>query len=404
MKLSEELAWRGFINQSTFKNLTEIDGQDIALYLGTDPSGDSLHVGHLAAQMMARCFLEHGAKVILLVGGGTGQVGDPRDTEERELMSLETIENNKKALTAQVSQLFDGQEFELVDNAEWLNDVQLLDFLRDTGKYFSMGQLVGREHFKARVGEGKSGMSFAEFAYTLLQGYDYWNLYKTRGVNLQIGGADQWGNILSGVDLIRKKEGVEVDALTVNLVVDPATGRKFGKSEAGEGVWLDPDKTSPYQFYQFWLNVSDEGAAQFLKLYTRLDKETIDATIEDHSVNPAARVAQRKLAHEVTTLVHGREITESVERVTRVLFGGADFHELSDADLDSLAREISTVTIGGTIVNALVESGLASSNGEALRLIKQNAISLNGEKITADAEISESSLIKKGKNNFVLVR
>ena len=400
MKLSEELTWRGFVNQSTFKSLDELDKKDITLYLGTDPSGDSLHVGHLAAQMMARCFLEHGAKVILLIGGGTGQIGDPRDTEERELISLETIDANKKSLAKQVSQLFGGRDFELVDNAEWLSDIKLLDFLRDTGKYFSMGQLVDREHFKARVGEGKSGMSFAEFSYTLLQGYDYWNLYHSYGANLQIGGADQWGNILSGVDLIRKKEGVEVDALTVSLVIDPATGRKFGKSEAGEGVWLAADKTSPYKFYQFWLNVSDEGAIQFLKLYTRLGKDEIDQLESETATNPSVRAAQKTLAFEVTKLVHGEETAGAVRHATEALFSG----EVSKGDFAVLANELPTVEIGVSVVEALVKSELASSNGEALRLIKGNGVSLGGEKITEDQKITEQTLLKKGKNSFVLVK
>ncbi|MCL1930015.1 tyrosine--tRNA ligase [Candidatus Saccharibacteria bacterium] len=401
MKLSEELEWRGYAHQFTFKNLAEVDNKKIVVYLGTDPSGESLHIGHLASQMLARCFLEHGAKVILLIGGGTGQVGDPRDTNERDLISIEDVEANKKALAKQVSQLFGGQDFELVDNAEWLSDVNLLDFLRDTGKYFSMGQLIDREHFKARVGEGKSGMSFAEFSYTLLQGYDYWNLYKNYGVNLQIGGSDQWGNILSGVDLVRKKEGVEVDALTVNLVIDPATGRKFGKSESGEGVWLAAKKTSPYKFYQFWLNVSDEGSIQFLKLYTRLDRseiEQLDAKMQD---DPSTREAQKALAFAVTKLVHGEETASAVRHASEALFGR---DELSEKDFEILASELPTAEVGVSVVEALVQTGLASSNGEALRLIKGNGVSLNDVKLTEDQKITQRALLKKGKNSFVLVK
>jgi tyrosyl-tRNA synthetase len=401
MKLSEELKWRGFVNQSTLGALEELDEKEIVLYLGTDPSGDSLHVGHLAAQMMARCFLEHGAKVILLIGGGTGQVGDPRDTEERELMSLEVIEENKRALAKQVSQLFGGKDFTLVDNAEWLSDVKLLDFLRDTGKYFSMGQLVDREHFKARVGEGKSGMSFAEFAYTLLQGYDYWNLYKQYGANLQIGGADQWGNILSGVDLIRKKEGVEVNALTVGLVIDLATGRKFGKSEAGEGVWLGSERTSAYRFYQFWLNVSDVGVGQFLRIYTLLDKTEVERLLGEVERNPGARAAQKALAYEVTKLVHGEETALGVKHATEALFGSEG---LTDADFAVLEQELPTLSIGVSVVEALVKSGLAGSRSEALRLIKGGGVSLNGVKVAEDEKIETRTLVKKGKNSFVLVK
>ena len=401
MKLSEELKWRGFVNQSTLKDLKELDDRRNVLYLGTDPTGDSLHVGHLASQMMARCFLEHGARVFLLIGSGTAQVGDPRDTEERDLMSLDTIEKNRKALATQVSNLFGEKSFELVDNSEWLDDISLLQFLRDTGKYFSMGQLIDREHFKARVGEDKSGMSFAEFTYTLLQGYDYFELYKRGGVNIQIGGADQWGNILSGVDLIRKKEGAEVHGLTVALVVDPATGRKFGKSESGEGVWLDPKKTSPYKFYQFWLNVSDEGAIAFLKLYTRLNKPEIDKLEAVTKKDPSSREAQKTLAYEVTKLVHGKTTADKVKHASETLFNSDG---ISDEDLSVLMQELPTFETGVGIIEILVKSGIAASNSEAHRLIKGNAIAVNGEKISEDLKIKELSLIKKGKNQFILVK
>ncbi len=404
MKLSDELIWRGFYNQTTFEKPENLDDKVFTLYLGTDPSGDSLHVGHLAVYMMVRRFLDRGHKVILLVGGGTGAVGDPRDTTERELKSMDEIAKNVAALEKQVSQLFGGQNFTLVNNYDWLREVKLLDFLRDTGKHFAMGMLIDRDHFKSRVGEGKSGMSFAEFTYTLLQGYDYWYLHKNLGVNLQIGGSDQWGNLLSGVELIRKKESVEVDAMTTSLVIDKTTGRKFGKSEGGNAIWLDPAKTSPYQFYQFWLNVGDDDVIDYLKLFSLLGQPEIDEIAKNHAENPGARVAQKTLAHEITTIVHGAEICASVEHVTRVLFGGEDFRNLTDADIDVLAREIPTVETGAKIVEILVATNVAASNGEAMRLISQNAISMNGQKITSDQEIVEKSLIKKGKNKFILVR
>ena len=405
MKLSEELIWRGFVHQTTFQNISDLDDKTWTLYLGTDPSADSLHVGHLAVYMLVRRFLDRGNKVILLIGGGTSMVGDPRDTDERELMSIDEIDKNKVALAEQVSHLFGGQDFTLVDNYDWLKNVKMLDFLRDTGKYFAMGMLVERDHFKARVGEGKSGMSFAEFAYTLIQGYDFWHLHKNNGVNLQIGGSDQWGNLLSGVELIRKKESEEVHAMTAPLVINRATGRKFGKSENG-AVWLDSTKTSPYQFYQFWLNSDDESAIDYLKLFTMLDKEQVDALAENHFANPAARAAQKTLAHEVTTLVHGRKTTESVEHVSRVLFGEDKFEKISDDEIEILAREIPAINLREnlTIVAALAESEIVNSNGEAIRLIKQNAISVNGKKIASDQNIEEKCLIKKGKNQFVLVR
>ena len=401
MQLSEELQWRGFWNQTTFTNNKLIDSENFTLYLGTDPSADSLHVGHLAVYMMVRHFLERGHKVFLLVGGGTGMIGDMRDTEERSLLSYAEIEHNKRALKAQVSQIFAGRDFTLVDNADWLGNLELLPFLRDIGKNFNMADLIGREFFKARIDNGK-GLSFAEFTYTLLQGYDFWHLFKHHGVNLQIGGSDQWGNLVSGVELIRKKENAEVYAMTAPLLINKSTGRKFGKSEGG-AVWLDENKTSVYKFYQFWLNVDDESAIEYMKIFTMLDRDTIEAIAENHAVNPGARSAQKVLAREVTDIVHGVNRRESVERVTEVLFGGGDFWQLSDDDLDALAKEIPRVDVGVGVIEALVVSGAVSSNGEAKRLLKSGAISLNGEKIAEDQAVNTTSLLKKGKNTFVLI-
>ena len=401
MKLSEELQWRGFWNQTTFTDDKLIDSENFTLYLGTDPSADSLHVGHLAVYMMVRHFLERGHKVFLLVGGGTGMIGDMRDTEERNLLPYEEIEHNKQALKSQVSRIFAGRDFTLVDNADWLAELELLPFLRDIGKNFNMADLVSREFFKARINNGK-GLSFAEFTYTLLQGYDFWHLFNQYGVNLQIGGSDQWGNLLSGVDLIRKKENTEVYAMTAPLLINKSTGRKFGKSEGG-AVWLDENKTSVYKFYQFWLNVDDESAIEYMKIFTMLDRDTIEAIAENHAVNPGARSAQKVLAREVTDIVHGSARRESVERVTEVLFGGGDFKKLSDDDLDALAEEIPCVDAGIDAIGALVESGAVGSNGEAKRLLKSGAISLNGEKLAENKVINDTSLLKKGKNTFVLI-
>ncbi len=401
MKLSEELQWRGFWNQTTFTNDKIIDSENFTLYLGTDPSADSLHVGHLAVYMMVRHFLERGHKVFLLVGGGTGMIGDMRDTEERNLLPYEEIEHNKQALKSQVSRIFAGRDFTLVDNADWLAELELLPFLRDIGKNFNMADLVSREFFKARINNGK-GLSFAEFTYTLLQGYDFWYLFNQYGVNLQIGGSDQWGNLLSGVDLIRKKENAEVYAMTAPLLINKSTGRKFGKSEGG-AVWLDENKTSVYKFYQFWLNVDDESAIEYMKIFTMLDRDTIEAIAENHAVNPGARSAQKVLAREVTDIVHGANRRESVERVTEVLFGGGDFKKLSDDDLGALAEEIPCVDAGIDVIGALVESGAVGSNGETKRLLKSGAISLNGEKIAENKVVNDTSLLKKGKNTFVLI-
>ncbi len=404
MKLSEELQWRGFYNQTTFDSPSNLDEQQYTLYLGTDPTGDSLHVGHLAVYMMVRRFLDHGHKVVLLVGGGTGVVGDPggRD-DERQLISLEQIADNKAALAAQVSGLFSGKEFTLVDNYDWLKDVSILEFLRDVGKHFSMSQLVQRDFIATRIGEGGTGISYAEFSYTLLQGYDFWHLHNHHGVDLQIGGSDQWGNILSGVDLIRKKEGRAVHGMTAPIIINKATGKKFGKSVGG-AVWLDPKKTSVYQFYQFWLNTDDEGAIDYLKLFTLLDKDAVDAVAAEHAVDPSARIAQKRLAQELTDLVHGVERRESVERVTNALFGGGDFTALQNGDIEALSAEIPTVATGVTVIEALVEAGVVASNGEARRLISGGGVSVNGKKIGEDLTVSASSLIKKGKNSFVLVR
>ncbi len=401
MKLSEELQWRGFWNQTTFTDDKLIDSENFTLYLGTDPSADSLHVGHLAVYMMVRHFLERGHKVFLLVGGGTGMIGDMRDTEERNLLPYEEIEHNKQALKSQVSRIFAGRDFTLVDNADWLAELELLPFLRDIGKNFNMADLVSREFFKARINNGK-GLSFAEFTYTLLQGYDFWHLFNQYGVNLQIGGSDQWGNLLSGVDLIRKKENTEVYAMTAPLLINKSTGRKFGKSEGG-AVWLDENKTSVYKFYQFWLNVDDESAIEYMKIFTMLDRDTIEAIAENHAVNPGARSAQKVLAREVTDIVHGSARRESVERVTEVLFGGGDFKKLSDDDLGALAEEIPCVDAGIDVIEALVESGAVGSNGEAKRLLKSGAISLNGEKLAENKVVNDTSLLKKGKNTFVLI-
>ena len=401
MKLSEELQWRGFWNQTTFTDDKLIDSENFTLYLGTDPSADSLHVGHLAVYMMVRHFLERGHKVFLLVGGGTGMIGDMRDTEERNLLPYEEIEHNKQALKSQVSRIFAGRDFTLVDNADWLADLELLPFLRDIGKNFNMADLVSREFFKARINNGK-GLSFAEFTYTLLQGYDFWHLFNQYGVNMQIGGSDQWGNLLSGVDLIRKKENTEVYAMTAPLLINKSTGRKFGKSEGG-AVWLDENKTSVYKFYQFWLNVDDESAIEYMKIFTMLDRDTIEAIAENHAVNPGARSAQKVLAREVTDIVHGSARRESVERVNEVLFGGGDFKKLSNDDLGALAEEIPCVDAGIDVIEALVESGAVGSNGEAKRLLKSGAISLNGEKLAENKVVNDTSLLKKGKNTFVLI-
>jgi len=404
MTLSEELTWRGFVNQTTFPDLSVLDGAPISFYWGVDPSADSMTIGNFAAAMMVRHFIDHGHKAFLLVGGATGMIGDPDGkADERNLKTLDEIAKNKAGIAAQYQTAFAGKDFTIVDNYDWFKDINYLDFLRTVGKNVPLSMMLGRDFVQARLGEGGSGISYAEFSYSLIQGYDFVHLYKNHGVTLQLCGADQWGNSIAGVDLIRRMEGGEAHVYSTPLVINKATGKKFGKSEDG-AVWLDPKKTSVYKFYQFWLNVDDEGVIDYAKIYTLLSKEELEALGERHAANPGAREAQKALAREVTTLVHGAERTESVIRVTDVLFGTREFSELNAEDLETLANEIPTVTTGKSVIEALVESGIAASNGEARRLIAGGAISLNGKKINDDVQITETTLLKKGKNSFVLIR
>ena len=402
MKLSEELQWRGFVNQMTFDDISKVDTPR-KFYFGVDPSADSMQIGNLAAAMMVRLFMEYGHEAYLLVGGATGMIGDPDGRkDEREIRNADTVAHNVECISAQYRRVFEGRDFHLVNNADWFRNINYIDFLYKVGKHMSMTQLLDREFVQARIGEGGSGISYAEFSYSLMQGYDFLHLFREYGVTLQVCGADQWGNSTTGVSLIRKLEGSEAHVYSVPLVINKATGRKFGKSEGG-AIWLDENKTSVYKFYQFWLNVDDDGVIDYMKMYTTLDRESIEAIAENHAVNPGARSAQKVLAREVTDIVHGVNRRESVERVTEVLFGGGDFRQLSDDDLDALAQEIPRVDVGVGVIEALVVSGAVSSNGEAKRLLKSGAISLNGEKLTEDQAVNATSLLKKGKNTFVLI-
>lgn len=404
MKLSEELTWRGFVNQTTFPDLSALDGEPLSFYMGVDPSADSMTIGNFAACMMIRHFIDHGHNAFLLVGGATGMIGDPDGkADERNLKTLDEIAKNKAGIAAQYRRIFDGKPFTVVDNYDWFKDMNYLEFLRMVGKNVPLSQMLGRDFVQARLGEGGAGISYAEFSYSLIQGYDFVHLFKEYGVTLQLCGADQWGNSVAGVDLIRRIEAGEAHVYSTPLVINKATGKKFGKSEDG-AVWLDPAKTSVYKFYQFWLNVDDEGVIDYAKVYTLLSKETLEALDARHRENPGAREAQKTLAREVTALVHGQERTESVMRVTEVLFGDRDIHDLTSDDFDALAAEIPTVARGCTLIEALTTTGVASSNGEARRLLSGNAVSINGEKVTEDMVVAVVALIKKGKNNFILVR
>lgn len=401
MKLSEELKWRGFWNQTTFQDSKVLDGEKRTVYLGADPSADSLHIGHLSVYMMVRRFLDHGHKVVLLIGGGTGMIGDMRDTEERQLLSPEIVAKNTEALKSQVSKLFAGQDFEVVNNADWLSKIELIPFLRDIGKNFNMAELTSRDFFKSRINNG-SGLSFAEFTYTLLQGYDFWYLHKNNGVSLQIGGSDQWGNLLSGVNLIRKKEGAEVFAMTAPLLINRSTGRKFGKSEGG-ALWLDASKTSPFKMYQFLLNSDDQSVFEYLKILTTLSKEEIKTIEKNHQENQHLRIAQKALAKNVVEIVHGKEVAKNVISATEVLFGGKAFENLTKAEIEVLKYEIPVAPKDKTVSEILIETNLAKSKGEAKRLISANSISFNGNKLKEDIQITEKGLLKKGKNSFILI-
>ena len=402
MTLAEELTWRGFVNQTTLADISDIN-EPRTFYWGVDPSADSMTIGNLAPAMMIRHFMQHGHKAILLVGGATGMIGDPDGKkQERDLKTLDEISKNKDGIASQYQTIFEGQTFDIVDNYDWFKEMNYLDFLRDIGKHVSMTQMLDRDFVQNRIGEGGDGISYAEFSYSLIQGYDFLHLFREKGATLQVAGADQWGNSISGVQLVRRLEGAEAHVFTAPLIVNKQTGVKFGKSEGG-AIWLNPAKTSPYKFYQFWLNVDDDTAKDLIKIYTLLDRRTIEDVIANHDQNPSARSLQKTLAREVTEIVHGRERRESVEKVTGLLFGMLEIEHLNDVDLDELAAEIPS-TQPGDVVEVLVKSGLANSNGEARKLIQNNAVSANGKKITGPFYIAAPSLVKKGKNGFVLVR
>lgn len=405
MTLSDELSWRGFINQTTLSDIKQLDDQVLTFYWGVDPSANSMQIGNLAAAMMVRHLIEHGHKAILLVGGATGLIGDPDGKkQERDLKSIDEIASNKAAIAEQYRRIFAGKDFEIVDNYDWFKDMKYLDFLRDVGKHVSLTQMLDRDFVKSRIGDGGAGISYAEFSYALIQGYDFLHLYREKGVTVQLAGADQWGNSIAGVSLIRKLENAVAHILTTPLVVDKTTGIKFGKSEGG-AIWLDPTQTSPYKFYQFWLNIDDETAKDLIKIYTMLPREDIIAAIEQHDAEPGVRVLQKILAREVTDIVHGRERRESVARVTSVLFGGGDVGSLDESDLDALAAEIPAIATGKSIVDVMIDAGFASSGSDAKRLIASGAVSVNSVKIFDENMIlNATSLIRKGKNSFALVR
>lgn len=412
MTLSEELQWRGFVNQTTLNKITDLDKKPLTFYWGVDPSASSMTVGNLAAAMMVRVFMKYGHKPVLLVGGATGLIGDPDGkAQERDLKSPEEIAKNKAAIVAQYRQIFKNEDFKIVDNYEWFKDMNYLDFLRDIGKHVPLRVMLARDFIQSRLGEDGAGISYAEFSYSLIQGYDFLHLFEKHSVTLQLSGADQWGNCIAGVDLIRRKTGKEAHVWTVPLVVNKATGKKFGKSEDG-AIWLDPELTSVFKFYQFWLNIDDESAEEYLKIYTELDKATHAKLIADFRKDKAGRIAQKTLAYEVTKLVHGEKQADSVKRVSEVLFGKGSYHDLKAEDFKVLQSELPVVKtkVANDLIVALVEAGLASSNSEARRFLQQKAVYLNGQQVEADYQLTiddrlsgHHALVKRGKNSFAVL-
>lgn len=407
MTFSEELQWRGLVGQTTIEDLTELDTPGKVFYIGADPSADSMTIGNLAAMVTCARFIKAGHKSIILVGGATGMAGgDPDGKDEtRAKIDLDVINARVEKFKVQYRQLFRGMDINVVNNYDWFKDINYIEFLRNIGWHFSMTQLLDRDFVKKRIGAGGKGINYAEFSYSLIQGYDFLHLYRRYGATIQICGADQFGNSTSGMRLIDKLDGGHADVFGIPLVINKATGKKFGKSEAG-AVWLDPTMTSPYQFYQFWLNCDDAGVIDYLKIYTFLTPEEIMDIEKQQTANPGARIAQKRLAEEVTRYVHGDEVLANVQHVTEVLFGDGQANKLNGDELRALAREIPKVdlTDGLTIVGALTASGLAKSNGEARRLISGGAVKVNGTKVTEDAPLAGVSLIKKGKNSFALAR
>lgn len=383
MTLYEELAWRGFTNQTTYKDISSLDGEPITFYWGVDPSADSMTIGNLAAAMMVKAFIKYGHKPVLLVGGATGLIGDPDGkTAERDLVSLDEVAHNKAAIAAQYQQLFGGSDFTIVDNYNWFSDMRYLEFLRDVGKHIPMRQMLGRDFVQSRLGEDGVGISYAEFSYVLIQAYDFLRLYEDKNVTLQLCGSDQWGNSIAGVDLIRRKTGREAHVFSAPLVIDKATGRKFGKSETG-AIWLDAAKTTPTQFYQFWINADDASVEHYLKIFTELDKDTINALISEHQQDPGRRIAQARLAQAVTQLVHGQDAMATAQTITEVLTGKTSIGDVSDNIIETMRQEIPGLRVAadGSVIEALVSVTLASSNTEARRLLQDNAISINGQKV-----------------------
>ena len=411
MKLSEELIYRGFKAETTIENPEDLDNRESKkFYWGADPSADSLTIGNLAALMMCACFVRHGYEPVLLVGGATGQIGDPKENGERDLKSLDEVEHNKSCIKKQIEQIIHSENVTMVDNYDWFKDMRYLDFLREVGKAFSMTQLLDRQFVQNRIGEGGAGISYAEFSYTLIQGYDFLHLYRKYGVLLQLCGADQYGNCTSGIHLIKRLENKEADVWSTPLIIDPVTGRKFGKSE-GNAVWLaasdngSGNYTSIFDFYQFWLNQPDSAVEYLIKIYTLLSKEEIEEVLAKHREKPEDRIAQKALAQGVTEVVHGKENAQAILNLTELLFKkDTNFEEFTEDEIIEFGRYLPTERKGVSLVDALVKNGLAESKRQAREFMKNGAITVNGAKVLDEAMIDQTAIVKKGKNKFLIIK
>lgn len=414
MDIINELEWRGAINQVTDEaGLRKLAQEDkITLYCGTDPTGDSLHIGHLIPFMILKRFQLAGHHPVILIGGGTGAIGDPSGRKsERQLQSMEQVHHNEEALTAQMKKLFGTENFTIVNNYEWLSKISLLDFLRDYGKLFNINTMLNKEVVASRL---DAGISFTEFTYQILQSVDFLHLYRHNDVQLQIGGSDQWGNITAGIDLIHKVEGADakVYGLTIPLMLK-ADGTKFGKT-AGGAIWLDPEKTSPYEFYQFWINQDDRDVVKYLKYFTFLSKEEIEDLAAKVKSEPWKREAQRRLAQEVTKFVHGQAAVEEAERISQALFSG-EVADLSVDEIEQGFKNMPSVDVESkpeNIVIWLTDNGIEPSRRQARQDVSSGAIRINGEKIDdVEAKIDPSThfdgkfvIVRKGKKHYYLAR
>ena len=427
MNFVEELKWRGMIHDMMPGTEEQFQKEMTSAYLGIDPTADSLHIGHLVGVMMLKHLQRTGHRPIALVGGATGMIGDPSmKSQERNLLDEETLRHNQNAIKVQLSKFLDFEsecpnKAILVNNYDWMKDYSFLDFIRDVGKHITVNYMMAKDSVKKRLSsESNIGMSFTEFSYQLLQGYDFLHLYREYGCKLQMGGSDQWGNITTGTELIRRKEGGEAFALTCPLITK-ADGGKFGKTEAGN-VWLDRRYTTPYKFYQFWLNVSDDDAEKYIKIFTVLAKDEIDTLIEEQKAAPHLRPLQKRLAQEVTVMVHSKEDYEAAVEASNILFGNSTSEALKKLDEDTLLAvfegvpqfEISKEVLSKGIkaIDLFVELvAIFPSKGEMRKLVQSGGVSMNKEKLgTSDMEINPSYLlggkyllVQKGKKNYFLL-